>query len=104
MATIQEQINQSGERKERKHVLMEPSLIRRAEALAAKDEISFGEIVRRALLAYDPEAADDDATLEALAEALIVSQKETIAYLDQLDRKLDNTHARLQKHRHGLEG
>ncbi len=104
-------LQKGDERMERKPILMPPSLIRRVDALAAKASqeerrtVSFAEIVRRALEAYDPAAVEEeeDAALEALAEALIGSNQETIAYLDEVERKLDETHAQLEKHKHGLE-
>lgn len=111
MSTSAQDLQKGDERMERKPILMPPSLIRRVDALAAKASqeerrtVSFAEIVRRALEAYDPAAVEEeeDAALEALAEALIGSNQETIAYLDEVERKLDETHAQLEKHKHGLE-
>lgn len=89
---------------ERKPVMMPPSLIRHGEELAAAAGVSFGEIVRRALKAYEPEtSAAEDGTLEALAEALIQSTHETIGYVDRVECQLDETHAELEKHKYGLE-
>ncbi len=89
---------------ERKPIMMPPSLIRHGEALATAAGVSFGEIVRRALKAYDPETSDEkQATLEALAETLIESTNGTIAYLDRVERQLDETHAELENHKYGPE-
>jgi len=84
-------------RMERKHILMPRALIRRADAMAGDAQVTFAEIVRRALRSYDPAADqdDNDATLEQLAEALIRSNEAAIAYVDKVNSRLDDTHAEL---------
>ncbi|HHM04376.1 MAG TPA: hypothetical protein ENJ19_01360 [Gammaproteobacteria bacterium] len=99
-----EKIAALDERMERKPVLMPPDLIRKTERLAQEAKVSFAEIVRRALWDYDPgKQAENDSTLEALADALLQSIRETGDYLDKLEQKLDTTHRELEKHRHGAE-
>lgn len=90
----------------RKHILMPPRLIRHVESMAAEAKVSFGELVRRARWKYDIPAdeEDGDVTLGRLAEALIESNKETIAYLDTVNWKLDKTHATLTKQPHDVAG
>ena len=89
---------------ERKPIMMPPSLIKRTEKIAAEAGVSFAEIVRRALVGYDPESSGEhEATLEALADALIASTRDTLAYLDRVERQLDETHAHLKQRAHGVE-
>ena len=89
---------------ERKPIMMPPSLIKRTEKIASEAGVSFAEIVRRALLSYDPQSSGEhEATLEALADALITSTKDTLAYLDRVERQLDETHAQLKQRAHGVE-
>ncbi|MBA2408770.1 MAG: hypothetical protein H0V62_02970 [Gammaproteobacteria bacterium] len=81
-------------RMERKHILMPRALIRRAEAMAGDAQVTFAEIVRRALRSYDPAADqdDNDTTLAQLADALVRSNEATIAYVDKVNSRLDKTH------------
>ncbi len=86
-------------RMERKPVLMPPDMIQRVEAMAKAEGCSFAEIVRRAVNAYDPEAATDaDSTLAALADAVVQATAETARELERLERKLDRTHRTLKQH------
>lgn len=111
MSTTAPKLRLNDERMARKPILMPPSMIKRVEQIAAHASqqenrtVSFAEIVRRALEAYDPqvEEDDDDAALEALAAALCESNQATIAHLEDLEKKLDETHGQLEKHKHVLE-
>lgn len=92
------------ERMERKPVLMPPNLIRRTDAMAEAAGVSFAEIVRRALESYEPEKSAEGGTLlESLAEELIRTNAKTLARLEEVERRLDETHAELEAHRHGFD-
>ena len=92
------------EKMERYAVMMTTEQRARGEALAQQAGVSFGEIVRRALAAYAP-APDEEhsVALEMMAESLIRSTDVTLARLDALERRLDETHAQLAEHRYGVE-
>jgi hypothetical protein len=104
MARRADDLRRQSQRMKRKHILMPPELVRHVEAMAAEGRLPFGEIVRRALWRYDFASTkqDDDATLEQLAEALIASNRQAIAYLDKVNKKLDKHHAELTKRRNDL--
>lgn len=92
------------ERMERKPVLMPPSLIRHTDAMAKAAGVSFAELVRRALESYEPEkSAEDQALLETLVEELIQTNAATLACLEALERRLDETHAEREAHRRGSD-
>ncbi len=108
MARRADDLNHRDGRMERKHTLMPPRLIRHVESMAADAKVPFREIVRRTLWSYNlaSDKDDSDPILERLAEALIESNKKTIAYLDldTVNKKLDETHAVLAKRRHDVAG
>ena len=86
----------------RKPILMPPSLIADIEKLAKKASkmenrsVSFAEMVRRALLDYDPNAnATDDEMLDALLDSIIKSTKETTQVVQRLNQKLDKSYKEL---------
>ena len=94
----------------RKPILMPAELIQKVEKLAQaasaheNRSVSFAEVVRRALDVYSPELSREDNTiLEVLADALIQATEDTVAYLNQVEKKLDETHALFKEHDHGLD-
>jgi metal-responsive CopG/Arc/MetJ family transcriptional regulator len=84
----------------RKNVFLPQDLIRQTESMAAREGTSFAEMVRRALVRYEPEQ-DDEAMLNALIERVLQTHRETIALLDRVEAQMDETHARIEAHRHG---
>lgn len=95
MATPADRVKDDDDRMERKPILMPPSLIRYGDELAeqaSKKEnrnVSFAEIVRRALMAYEPEQSkEDEAMAEAILDSLNVSIKETVKDLKRINKKL----------------
>ncbi|MGI9305034.1 MAG: hypothetical protein ACR2RB_20365 [Gammaproteobacteria bacterium] len=81
---------------ERKPILMPPSLIRHGEALAKQSQISFAELVRRALRAYDP-TRDEEEMLDAMAEAMHSSVKEARAAIRAARKEVKKTRQALGK-------
>jgi len=91
----------------RKPILMPPSLIRQVEKMAkqaSKEEnrsVSFAEIVRRALVDYEPKAAKDSDLVEALLDGIITSTQETVAEVRKLNQKLDKSAKERSRERNG---
>ena len=82
---------------ERVVVLMSPAEKRALDAKAARaGPISAGELVRRAVEAYDEKAAEEAAELRGLLGVLASVHAETLRRLDATECKLDNTLAYLQ--------
>lgn len=81
---------------ERVVVLMSPAEKAALDAKAARaGSVSAGELIRRAVEAYDEQAETDAAELRALLSALATTHDETLRRLDQTERKLDATLAYL---------
>ena len=53
--------------------------------------ISEGELIRRAVDAYDAETLREAGELRALLDVLAATQEETLRQLDRTERKLDAT-------------
>ena len=66
------------------------------ETAARAWRLSAGELVRRAVEAYDAEAAGEAAELRGLLDMLVGVHAETLRRLDATERKLDDTLAYLQ--------
>ena len=78
-------------------VLMSPAEKRALDAKATRaGRISAGELVRRAVEAYDEGAADEAKELRDLLGVLAGVHAETLRRLDATERKLDDTLAYLQ--------
>ncbi len=82
---------------ERVVVLMSPAEKQALDSKAARaGRISAGELVRRAVEAYDEEAADEAAELREWLGVLAGVHAETLRRLEATERKLDDTLAYLQ--------
>lgn len=82
---------------ERVVVLMSPAEKRALDAKAARaGRISVGELVRRAVEAYDEGAAGEATELRDLLDVLAGVHAETLRRLDATERKLDDTLAYLR--------
>ena len=78
----------------RKQILMPPMMAERVQRIAKEKGVSFGEIVRDAVDAFDETLSQEDAALlEAMADNLIATTNETIKRVDELMRRMDETHA-----------
>jgi hypothetical protein len=73
----------------RTQVYISPHQKKRMETLAQERGVSFAEIIRRALDAYPPKiSAEEEETLQALADAVIRSAREADAALDAMEANL----------------
>lgn len=81
----------------RKPILMPPSMIERVDRIAKSKKISFAAVVRDAVNAFDDgENTEDEALLETLADAMIQTSRRLVLKIDELEKKLDETHAMLE--------
>jgi hypothetical protein len=81
----------------RKPILMPDGLITKVDKIARERKVSFGEVVRNAVDAFDTDLSNEDTTvLEALADEVIQSSAEVIAKIDATIAYLDETHAILE--------
>jgi hypothetical protein len=73
----------------RKPILMPPSMIDKVDKIARDRKISFAEVVREAVDAFDGDLAMEDKTLlQVLAEAMINSNRDVIKKLMRLKGNL----------------
>lgn len=83
----------SSSRTSRLVVLLSPAEKTRLERKAAAAEASVGALVRRALDAYEPEAANEEAQLRALLAAVKDSHDTAMRALDEAEEELRRTRA-----------
>ena len=82
---------------QRKPILMPPELIKKVDKIAKQKKVSFAEVVREAVEAFDGQkSVEEDELLEALAETMIETTKNLTRRIDELEQKLDKTHATLE--------
>ncbi len=81
----------------RKPIMMDPSQIERVKVLSKKasnDEkrvVSFAEIVRRAVDAYELSGDDDEELLNTLLDQIIQTTSVTVQEVKKLNQKLDRS-------------
>ncbi len=81
----------------RKPILMPPSMIDKVDKIANERKVSFAEVVREAVDAFDGDLSmEDEALLEALADAMIKTAREVVEKIDAIEKRLDETHAMLE--------
>ena len=81
----------------RKPILMPPSMIDKVDKIANERKISFAEVVREAVDAFDGDLSmEDEALLEALADTMIKTTREVVEKIDAIEKRLDETHAMLE--------
>ncbi len=79
----------------RKPIMMAPSQIKLVENLSKKASqqekrtVSFAEIVRRAVDAYELSGNDDEELLNSLLDEIIQTTEETVREVRKLNQKLD---------------
>lgn len=77
---------------QRKPILMPADMILKVERLAETKKVSFAEVVRQAVDAFEAElSADDSDMLEAMVEAYLQTAKAAITKIDQVNRSGDGT-------------
>jgi len=81
----------------RKPILMPPSMIDKVDKIANERKVSFAEVVREAVDAFDGDLSmEDEALLEALADVMIKTAREAVEKIDAIEKRLDETHAILE--------
>jgi hypothetical protein len=76
---------------------MPPSMIDKVDKIARNRKVSFVEVVREAVNAFDGDRSmEDEAFLEALAETMIQTTQEIVEKIDAVEKRLDETHALLE--------
>ncbi len=81
----------------RKPILMPPSMIDKVDKIANERKVSFAEVVRKAVDAFDGDLSmEDEALLEALADTMIKTTREVVEKIDAIEKRLDETHAILE--------
>ena len=81
----------------RKPILMPPSMIDKVDKIANERKVSFAEVVREAIDAFDGDLSmEDEALLEALADTMIKTTREVVEKIDAIEKRLDETHAMLE--------
>lgn len=81
----------------RKPIFMPPSMIEKVDKIAKTENISFANVVRKAVNAFDNETSNDDAKiLDALADTMINTSKDVLKKMAAIERQLDTTHVTLE--------
>lgn len=81
----------------RKPILMPPSMIEKVDKIAKNKRISFAKVVREAVDAFDSETSEDDAQiLDALADTMIKTTQELVKKMEEIEKRLDTSHAMLK--------
>jgi hypothetical protein len=84
----------------RKPIMMAPAQIKLVESLSKKASnkekrtVSFAEIVRRAVDAYELSGDDDEELLNSLLDEIIHTTKETVREVKKLNQKLEQSQKR----------
>ncbi len=82
---------------QRKPILMPPSMIKKVDRIAKSKHVSFAEVVREAVSVFSGKpTSDDEILLETLAETMIRTTESLTKQIDELEKKLDETHANLE--------
>ena len=81
----------------RNAILMPSSMIAKVDKIANERKVSFAEVVREAVDAFDGDLSmEDEALLEALADNMIKTTREVVEKIDAIEKRLDETHAMLE--------
>ena len=81
----------------RKPILMPPSMIKKVDKIANNKKVSFAEVVREAVNAFDGDPdIENDALLEALTDTMIKTTQEVVKKIEEAEKRLDDTHAMLE--------
>jgi chlorite dismutase len=81
----------------RKPILMPPGMIDKVDKIANERKVSFAQVVREAVDAFDGDLSlEDEALLETLADTMIKTTREVVEKIDAIEKRLDETHAMLE--------
>jgi hypothetical protein len=84
----------------RKPIHMTKALIAKVDTIAEVKRVSFAEVVRDAVDAYDTDIAPEDSKfLELMLDSALKSLNDSIHKIESLEFKLDQTHQRLEAQR-----
>lgn len=76
---------------------MPPSMIKKVDGIAKQKKVSFAEVVREAVNAFGAKPSpEDELILDALADTMIQTTENLIKKMDEIDKRLDETHALLE--------
>jgi hypothetical protein len=82
---------------QRKPILMSPRMISKIDKIARGKKVSFAEVVREAVDAFDSGLSQENmALLEALADTMIKTTQEVIDKIEAVEKRLDETHVTLE--------
>jgi hypothetical protein len=82
---------------QRKPILMSPRMISKIDKIARSKKVSFAEVVREAVDAFDGGLSQEDMVLlEALADDMIKTTQVVVERIDAVEKRLDETHAMLE--------
>lgn len=81
----------------RKPILMPPGMIEKVDSIAKQKKVSFAEVVREAVNAFSEKPnSEDELILSALADTMIQTTENLIKKMDEIEKRLDETHALLE--------
>ena len=81
----------------RKPILMPPRMIEKIDKIATERKVSFAEVVRKAVDAFDgDQSLEVEALVEALADTMIKTTREVVEKIDAIEKRLDETHSMLE--------
>ena len=81
----------------RKPILMPPSMIRKVDGIARQKKVSFAEVVREAVDAFGGKTTSEKVLiLDALADTMMETTDTLIKRMEEIERRLDATHAMLE--------
>jgi hypothetical protein len=81
----------------KKPILMPLGMIKKVDKIASDKNVSFAEVVRAAVDAFNGDLSiEDEALLEALADTMTGTTQEVIKKIDEVEKRLDETHALLE--------
>ena len=82
---------------QRKPILMPTEMISKIDRIARDRNVSFAEVVREAVEAFDNHLSEENAALiETLAETMIRTTQEVVKKIDEVEKRLDETHAMMK--------
>ena len=81
----------------RKPILMPSRMIDKVDKIANERKVSFAEVVREAVDAFDGDLSmEDEALVVVLADTMIKTTREVVEKIDAIEKRLDETHAMLE--------
>ena len=81
----------------RKPILMPSRMIDKVDKIANERKVSFAEVVREAVDAFDGDLSiEDEALVAVLADTMVKTTREVVEKIDAIEKRLDETHAMLE--------